>query len=130
MIYGLGTDIIEVDRVRKTMEADPGFQHMVFSPAEIRYCESKAHKYQHYAARFCAKEAFLKALGLGLHNGIKLTDIEVCNEPSGKPFIELNGCAKDSVRNFGFLKILVSLSHLKDMAKAVVIIEKEDDRGI
>lgn len=128
MIYGLGTDIIEVDRVRKTMEADPGFQHTVFTPGEIRYCESKANKYQHFSARFCAKEAFLKALGQGINTSIKLTDIEVCNESSGKPFIQLTGTAKDFFRNFGFIKILVSLSHLKDMAKAVVIIEKEEDK--
>jgi len=128
LIFGLGTDIIEVDRVRKTMEADPGFRQQVFSPAEIGYCESKAYPFQHYAARFCAKEAFLKAAGTGLNAGIKLSDIEVVDEPSGKPAIQLSGAAKDFFGKFGFSKILVSLSHLKNISIAVVIIEKEEQR--
>lgn len=128
MIHGIGTDIIEVDRIRKTMEADPGFKHEIFTVAEIAYCESKAYKYQHFAARFCAKEAVLKALGLGINHAVKLADIEVYNDSTGKPLIRLTGTAKDFSRNIGFLKILVSLSHLKDIAKAVVIIEKEDNR--
>jgi len=128
LIYGIGTDIIEVDRIRKTMEADPGFKQGIFTAAEITYCESKAYKYQHFAARFCAKEAVLKALGLGINHAVKLTDIEVFNDTTGRPLIRLTGTAKDFSRNIGFLKILVSLSHLKDIAKAVVIIEKEDNR--
>ncbi|HSV75885.1 MAG TPA: holo-ACP synthase [Bacteroidales bacterium] len=128
MIFGLGTDIIEVDRIRKTMEADPDFRHQIFSPAEISYCESKAYPCRHYAARFCAKEAFLKALGTGFNAGISLTEIEVLQEPSCRPFIKLTGSAKDFFEKFGFSKILVSLSHLKDIAVAVVIIEKEELR--
>jgi holo-[acyl-carrier protein] synthase len=128
LIHGIGTDIIEVYRIRKTMEADPGFKHEIFTAAEIDYCESKAYKYQHFAARFCAKEAFLKALGLGINHAVKLTDVEVYNDTTGQPFIRLTGTAKDFSRNIGFLKILVSLSHLKYIAKAVVIIEKEDNR--
>ncbi|HSV87187.1 MAG TPA: holo-ACP synthase [Bacteroidales bacterium] len=126
MILGLGTDIIEVDRVRKTMEADPGFRYKIFSPAEIEYCHSKAYPFRHYAVRFCAKEAFLKAAGTGLNAGIKLSEIEVVVEPTGKPFIQLIGEAKEFFGKFGFLKIHVSLSHLSDISVAVVIIEKED----
>jgi holo-[acyl-carrier protein] synthase len=126
LIFGLGTDIIEVDRVRKTIEANHGFRQQVFSPAEIEYCESKAYPFQHYAARFCAKEAFLKAAGTGLNAGVKLSEIEVVDEPSGKPVIQLIGAAKDFFGKFGFSKILVSLSHLKDISIAVVIIEKEE----
>lgn len=126
MIFGLGTDIIEVDRVRKTLEGNAGLLHDLFSPAEIEYCEAKAQKYQHYAARFCAKEAFLKALGTGLSAGIKPNQIEVLNEPSGKPFIRLTGTAKSLVKKYGFSKILVSLSHIREISKAVVIIETDE----
>lgn len=126
MIYGVGTDIIEVDRVRKTMEADPGFQTDVFTPGEIEYCSSKIDKYPYFAARFCAKEAFLKALGKGIFMGIKLSDIEVLNDDSGRPFIRLNHAAKDMVKDLAISKIHVSLAHLKEIANAVVIIEKED----
>jgi holo-[acyl-carrier protein] synthase len=65
MIEGLGIDIIEVKRVQKRIEAEKGFREYVFSSAEIAYCEKKTNKYEHYAARFAAKEAFLKALGTG-----------------------------------------------------------------
>jgi len=128
LIFGLGTDTIEVDRIRKTMEADPGLRRQIFSPAEISYCESKAFPFRHYAARFCAKEAFLKACGTGFNAGTNLSAIEVLNEPSGKPYIRLTGAAKEYYEKFGFSKILVSLSHLKDFAIAVVIIEKEELR--
>jgi len=126
LIFGLGTDIIEVDRVRKTLEGNAGLLYDLFSPAEIEYCEAKAQKYQHYAARFCAKEAFLKALGTGLSAGIKPNQIEVLNEPSGKPFIRLTGTAKSLTKKYGFSKILVSLSHIREISKAVVIIETDE----
>ncbi len=126
MIYGIGTDIIEVQRVRIAMESDPGFQTQVFSPAEIEYCQSKAYKFRHFAARFCAKEAFLKALGTGIFSKIKLSDIEIFNDKAGRPFIRLNYAAKDIIKDLAILKIHVSLSHLKDIANAVVIIETEN----
>lgn len=127
MIYGIGTDIIEVSRVRKAMETDPGFYKDIFTSEEVKYCESKVYKYRHYAARFCAKESFLKALGLGINSGIKLTDIEVFNDQPGKPFIRLTGTAKEFISDLGISKIHVTLSHLKEIAEATVIIEKEDE---
>ncbi len=65
MIFGTGIDIIEVERVRDRIASGNGFREYVFSEREIEYCETKANKYEHYAARFAAKEAFLKALGTG-----------------------------------------------------------------
>lgn len=128
MIHGIGTDIIEVDRLRKTMEADPGFRESIFTQTEISYCESKTFKYQHYAARFCAKEALMKALGKGLNSGILFKDIEVYHDDSERPWIRLTGTAKHAAENLGVLKILVSLAHLREMANAVVIVETKQVR--
>ena len=79
MIFGIGTDLIEVERVAHKMEKKEGFKELVFSPGEIIYCETRANKYEHYAARFAAKEAFLKAIGTGWRNGTAFNEIEIYN---------------------------------------------------
>ena len=71
------------------MERDIGFREKIFSAGEIAYCETKKNKYQHYAARFSAKEAFMKALGTGWRFGIRFVEIEVIHDPLGKPLIRL-----------------------------------------
>jgi holo-[acyl-carrier protein] synthase len=124
MIAGLGTDIIEVERVAEKIDKDSGFREMVFSPKEIEYCESKANKFEHYAARFAAKEAFLKALGTGWLSGIAFNEIEITHEENGKPRLGLLGQTAKTVDKAGIGSISVSLSHLRLMASAVVIIEK------
>jgi len=124
LIYGTGIDIIEVARIQKVMERDIGFRDKIFTPVEIEYCESKKNKYQHYAARFSAKEAFLKAIGTGWRFGIRFADIEVYHDDLGKPFIRGFGKAEELLKNEEISKIHVSLSHLKEMATAIVIIEK------
>jgi len=106
------------------MERDIGFRNKIFTPSEIQYCESMKNKYQHYAARFSAKEAFMKALGTGWRFGIRFADIEIFHDDLGKPFIRGYGKAKELLINEGISKIHVSLSHLKEMATAIVIIEK------
>jgi holo-[acyl-carrier protein] synthase len=126
MIYGIGTDIIEVPRIEKVMEKDIGFRDKIFSPGEIAYCETKRHKFENYAARFSAKEAFMKAIGTGWRFGIRFADIEVYHDEFGKPFIKLYGKAEELVKNEGISKIHVSLSHIKDVATAIVIVETDD----
>ncbi len=126
MIYGVGTDIIEVYRVRELMEKTPGLREDLFTPIEITYCETKHNKYQHYAARYCAKEAFLKALGTGLIDRMKFVEIEIYHDKNSKPNIRLSGFTEEFSEKEGISKILVSLAHIKDIAKAVVIIEKND----
>lgn len=123
MILGVGTDIMDVARVRNAMERDSGFRDEVFTPVEIQYCESKTHKHQHYAARFAAKEAFLKALGTGWQFGIRFTQIEVQNNELGAPTIILKEKAKEFAQEKGITKILVSLAHIKDFATAIVVLE-------
>jgi holo-[acyl-carrier protein] synthase len=124
LIYGTGTDIIEVSRIQKAMERNIGFRDKIFTPDEIKYCEEKKNKYQHYAARFSAKEALLKAMGTGWRLGIRFADIEVYHDEFGKPLIRLTGKAKEHAIQEGLKKIHVSLSHLKELATAIVIIEK------
>jgi holo-[acyl-carrier protein] synthase len=125
MIYGIGTDIIEVARIRGVMEKDIGFREKIFSSDEIAYCETKKFKYENYAARFSAKEAFMKAIGTGWRFGIRFADIEVIHDEYGKPLIRLYGKAEELARIEGISEIHVSLSHVKEMAIAVVTVEKE-----
>src|SRR5688500_10499566 len=91
MIIGTGIDLIEVARVAEKVSKKNGFKQKVFSKAEIEFCEGKANRYENYAVRFAAKEAFLKATGLGLTAGLDLHEIEVVNDALGKPSIQLHG---------------------------------------
>ena len=124
MLAGLGTDLMEVDRIAEKINKRSGFREMVFSKTEIAYCESKTNKFEHYAARFAAKEAFFKALGTGWLEGTHFNEVEITNDKSGKPALVLLGETKKTLSAWGISKILVSLSHLKTIASAVVIIEK------
>ncbi len=125
MIYGIGTDIIEVARIEKVMTRDIGFRDKVFTTGEIEYCETKRHKYENYAARFTAKEAFLKAIGTGWRFGIRFADIDLYHDELGKPHINATGKAKELLDSLSISKIHVSLSHLKELATAIVILECE-----
>jgi holo-[acyl-carrier protein] synthase len=124
MVTGLGTDIIEIERIAAKISKESGFRELVFSKKEIDYCESKTNKFEHYAARFAAKEAFFKALGTGWTNGTAFNEIEITNNGSGKPELVVLGATAVWMAQFEITKIWVSLSHLKTMALAVVIIEK------
>jgi len=124
MIYGIGTDIIEVDRIAAKMEKGKGFRDMVFTPHEIAYCDAQASPAQHYAARFAAKEAFLKAMGTGWgHGKINFDEIEIRNDETGKPSLKLTGNAISCYSELQIKQILVSLSHIKATAIAMVVIE-------
>ncbi|MEI6747679.1 MAG: holo-ACP synthase [Bacteroidota bacterium] len=126
MIFGVGTDIIEVNRVKAVMESDIGFRDKIFTEGEIVYCEKMKNKQQHYAARYSAKEAFLKALGTGWRFGIRYADIDVFHDLLGNPHIRLYGKAEELAQKENISKIHVSLSHVMEMATATVILEKED----
>ena len=123
MIIGIGIDMIEVDRVTEKINKEQGFREKVFSSKEISFCDSKPNNGQNYAARFAAKEAFLKATGQGLMLGYNLTDIEVASDQYGKPSLVLKGSFAQLASERNWNKIHVSLSHLKTVACAVVIIE-------
>ena len=123
MIFGIGTDLIEVERVAEKMEKKAGFKELVFSADEIIYCEARTFKHEHYAARFAAKEAFLKAIGTGWRNGTAFNEIEIYNDEEGKPEIRFHGLTAKTIADLKLGKIFVSLSHLKTMACAMVVIE-------
>jgi holo-[acyl-carrier protein] synthase len=124
MIVGTGIDIIEVQRVAEKISKNNGFKEKVFSLAEIKYCENVGNRDQSFAARFAAKEAFLKAAGGGLALGYDLFDIEVLGDETGKPILTLKGDFKKLAERSGWKEIHVSLSHVQAMACAVVIIEQ------
>jgi holo-[acyl-carrier protein] synthase len=124
MIIGVGIDMIEVDRITDKISKDSGFREKIFSVNEILFCESKVNSGENYAARFAAKEAFLKATGEGLALGYNLSDIEVIPDMNGKPSLVLNGSFKQLASERNWNKIHVSLSHLKSVACAVVVIEE------
>jgi holo-[acyl-carrier protein] synthase len=124
MIAGIGIDIIEVDRIASKINQEDGFRDMVFSKNEVGYCEKKTNKFEHYAARFAAKEAFFKAIGKGWWDGTSFNEIEITHDGEGKPEMTLLNTTKEAATSLGIIKISVSLSHLKTMATAVVIIEK------
>lgn len=122
MILGIGTDIAEVARISKSIE-NIAFKVKVFSDTEIGYCESKVNKAENYAARFAAKEAFVKALGTGLREGLTINEIEVVNDELGKPCIHLIGKTAGILLTHNIKTIHVSMSHVKDMAMATVVLE-------
>jgi len=126
MIAGLGVDIVEVERIEEKIRKENGFRELVFSDNEIAYCENKTNKFEHYAGRFAAKEAFFKALGTGWLNGTAFNEVEIVNNELGKPGIVLLAGTATTINSMNFSNILVSLTHTKKMASAVVIIENND----
>lgn len=123
MIFGIGTDLVDVERMAEKMEKKTGFKELVFSTHEIAYCEARTFKYEHYAARFAAKESFLKALGTGWSKGTAFNEIEIYNNDQGKPELRFLGTTSKTVDKLKLKKISVSISHTKTMASAFVIIE-------
>jgi holo-[acyl-carrier protein] synthase len=123
MIKGIGIDMAEPERIATSIKKEKGFRELVFSKKEIAYCEKKTKKFEHYAARFAAKEAFLKAIGTGWVKGTAFHEIEITNNKEGKPEISLLGQTAITIAEMKPGKISVSLSHIKSMASAIVIIE-------
>ncbi len=122
MIIGIGTDIIQTKRIAESMDTT-GFKEKVFSENEIIYCEKKANKFENFAGRFAAKEAFFKALGTGWRGGIAFNEVEIENDELGKPSIRLLGETQKLLKKREIGTIHLSLSHVKEMAIATVILE-------
>lgn len=118
-----GTDIIEISRIKEViLKQGNTFLNRVYTESEIEYCEShKSAKYQHYAARFAAKEAVSKLLGTGFSNGVDLKDIEVFNDISGKPEVILTGRALEIFNELSYKEISISISHCKEYAISMVV---------
>jgi holo-[acyl-carrier protein] synthase len=126
MIYGIGIDLVENIRIERIVKKwGPKFLNRIFSEGEIEYCARHAQSSIHYGARFAAKESFLKALGIGLGKGVKLHDIEVVSDENGKPSLMLCGEAKAEIKKRKIVNIHLSLTHTKNYASAIVILEKK-----
>jgi holo-[acyl-carrier protein] synthase len=124
MILGIGTDLAEVPRIRRSIERyGERFLRRIYTEHERRYAESKANAAERFAARFAAKEAGMKAIGTGWNFGVTWKDFEVANEPSGRPTLRLSGVALELANRRGIRVISVSLTHTADVAFAVVILE-------
>ena len=125
MIISVGIDIVEVYRIRRTIERTPRFVERVFTAKERDYCNSKGVvAAQHFAARFAAKEAALKALKTGWRGAIAWQDIEVCGDENGAPFLEISGEARKIFDSLGAVNSHLSLSHTTEHAIAQVIFER------
>jgi holo-[acyl-carrier protein] synthase len=124
MIVSIGIDIVEVYRIRETQTRTPRFTERVFTEKERAYCDGKgAASAQSYAARFAAKEAFLKALKTGWRGRITWQDMEILNDAQGVPALEIKGEARKLLEGLGANKIHLSISHTTDHAVAQVILE-------
>ena len=124
MIVGTGIDIAEVPRIRQSIERfGQRFLQRIYTPGEMRYCDSKANRYERYAARFAAKEAAMKALGTGWNHGVRWCDCEVVRMPGGRPTIAFHGKAAEFATRLGTKNVALSISHTTEQAIAQVILE-------
>jgi holo-[acyl-carrier protein] synthase len=124
MIIGTGVDIVEVARIKKSLEKyNPRFEEKIFTAEEILYCRAKAEPSIHFAARFAAKEAVMKCLGTGMDQEISFKDIEVTKLKTGKPLIILSGKGRKIASQLEIKTIHISLSHDRNYAIAQAIAE-------
>jgi len=121
-IIGIGTDITECLRIARMIERHGDlFINRVYTSEEIRYCQNRKRSTQHFTGRWAAKEAILKALGTGWRRGISWRDIEIRNEPGGKPVVAVQGGVRDVVEQLGVRKLLITISHCHTHATAFAV---------
>ena len=124
LVLGLGVDLIEIERIKGALEAKSGkrFEQRVYTEGEIAYCRSKADPYPHFAARFAAKEAAMKAFGSGWTAEVFWKGIEVWNNEKGKPFLRFNGKTAELAKSIGAGGAEGSLAHDRSQAVAVALL--------
>jgi len=123
VILGLGIDLVEVARIEKALAKGERFTRRLFSPGEAAYCNRHKEPARHFAARFAAKEAGMKALGTGWSNGVGWKDFEVRHDPHGRPHLYVTGRAAEIAHALGATHATISLAHDGGVATAVVAIE-------
>ena len=127
---GLGIDVVQIARMEKILKRTPSFAEKVFSEEERAYCTGKAHPAVHFATRFAAKEAVVKALGTGFSQGIHVRDIEVRRTAKGRPYAVLSGRAKAVAAQRGVKELPISLSYTHEEAVACAMaITEESERA-
>lgn len=124
MIFGIGIDIIEISRIQKGMEK-ASFLKKLFTKREIEYFETRGYAAQTIAGNFAAKEAVVKALGIGFSEFL-ITDLEILRDQRGKPIITFTGKAEAYIKRMEISHIHISISHNKEQATAIAIAEKEE----
>jgi holo-[acyl-carrier protein] synthase len=125
VIISIGIDIIEVARIREVLLRTPRFAERVFTAAERKYCDARGVvSAQHYAARFAAKEAALKALQTGWRGGISWQDVEIASRESGAPYLIFTGQVLEVFKRFGATATHLSISHTTEHAIAQVVLER------
>lgn len=123
MIVGLGVDIVELERIARMFRRFGGkFAEKILAPAELERLPGEPAAF--LASRFAAKEAAVKALGTGFRDGISPCEIEVCSDPLGKPELVFHGAALERLREVGAVRAHLSLSHGRESAVAVVVLER------
>ncbi|PKP55278.1 holo-[acyl-carrier-protein] synthase [Candidatus Atribacteria bacterium HGW-Atribacteria-1] len=128
MIIGCGIDLVKIERIEKIIKKwGDNFTSRIFTLLEQEYCEGKGNKYQSYAGKFAAKEALLKALGLGLREA-NWKEIEIKNDELGQPIIDTSGKLNNIASVKGVSKYFISISHTKEYAIAQVILEGTLDK--
>ena len=125
MILGLGIDLVEVARIAQALERGERFLRRIYTPGEIAYCQRHKEPARHFAARFAAKEAGMKAIGTGWSNGVGWKDFEVRLDPRGRPHLVVTGRAAEFAHAMGATHTVISLAHDGGLATAVVALEGE-----
>src|SRR5207237_1636760 len=123
----VGVDLIEIGRVRRTLERYPSFKLRCFTAAEIAYCDSRPNPPQHYAARFAGKEAVGKALGFGVARAFAWREVEIAGRP--KPGIRLSGRVARWAQEIGAGAIDLSMTHSRELANAVAVVGESCSYG-
>lgn len=121
-IVGIGTDIVECLRIGRLIEQHGElFLTRVYTEREILYCQARKRATEHFAGRWAAKEAILKCLGSGWRRGLCWTEMEIRNDPTGKPQVLMCGATKDLAQSLRIAEILISISHCRAYATAYAI---------
>lgn len=127
-LAGVGVDIVDIARMERILSRTPAFARRVFTEDERAYCEHCARPAAHYAARFAAREAVLKALGTGFARGVGLADVSVVRDHAGRPQAHLVGRAQEIAREQGVLEVAISLSLTHEVAVANAVAVTEESR--
>ncbi len=127
-VIGIGIDITECLRIARMIERHGDlFINRVYTADEISYCRNRKQTTEHFTGRWAAKEAILKALGTGWRRGISWRDVEILNEPGGKPIVNVHGGAKSVIEQLGITRLLITISHCRTHATAFAIATGNDE---